>query len=69
MLEAIITTLGLTVLGGFGWIIQLGNRVTIVETKQDGIAELINTRFDEVNRRLARIEAAMNGHLSTFHEE
>ena len=63
MLEALVSILGLMFIGVFGWTIQLGNRVTAVETQQAGLKELINQRFDEVNRRLARIEKGMNGHL------
>lgn len=57
---------GLTV-SCLAWIFQrafvLGTRVTILETKQADLPTLINAKFDEVNRRLGRIEAAMNGSL------
>lgn len=63
MLEGLVSVLGLMFVGVFGWTIQLGNRVTAIETQQTGLRELINERFSEVNRRLDRIERGMNGHL------
>lgn len=63
MLEAITATLGLAVLGVFGWAFQISNRVTKVETQIEDLPKLINTQFAEVNRRLSRIERGMNGHL------
>ena len=63
MLEAVVTFLGTAFLGALGWIFHLGTRVAIIETQYEGLQELINTRFDEVNRRLERIEHSMNGHL------
>lgn len=63
MLDTIVSILGLAFLGVFGWVIDLGNRVSIVETKHDGLILLINTRFNEMSRRLGRIEKSLNGHL------
>lgn len=63
MLDSITTLLGGAVLGVFAWAFHLGNRVSVLETQRDSIRELIETRFDEVERRLVRIERAMNGHL------
>ena len=63
MLEAFVSVLGMAFLGIFGWVIQLGNRVSVVETENKGLRELINTRFDGVDGRLDRIERSMNGHL------
>lgn len=56
MLEAAVTTLGLAFLGVFGWTVQLGNRVSVVEAENQGLKELMITKFAEVNRRLGRIE-------------
>lgn len=64
MLPLITAILGSSAFAGvFGWIFQLGNRVTTVEVKQEDLPTLINTKFDSVNQRLDRIERAMNGHL------
>lgn len=56
MLEAVVSFLGVATLAIFGWAFQLSNRVSVVETENEGLKELINTKFDEVNRRLDRIE-------------
>lgn len=56
MLETVVGILGAAVLGVFGWAFQLSNRVSVIETEYNGLQELINTRFAEVNRRLDRIE-------------
>lgn len=64
MLETLVSILGLAFLGVFGWTIQLGSRVTAIETQQTGLKELINEKFNEVNRRLDRIETSMNGYFN-----
>jgi hypothetical protein len=64
MLEAIIGLLGTALLGTLGWAVQLSSEVKIVKTEQEGLKELIEAKFDEVNRRLDRIERAMNGALA-----
>ena len=58
------------VTGATGWIYNLGNRVTKLETKQEDLPALIEAKFDVVNisldsigGRLDRIERAMNGTL------
>lgn len=50
-------------IGALGWILQLGGRVTVLETQQPDLKELINSQFADVARRLGRIEKAMNGQL------
>ena len=56
MLEAIVSFLSMAVLAVIGWAFQISNRVSVIEVENDGLRELINTKFDEVNRRLGRIE-------------
>lgn len=70
MIETIVGIVSAASLGLAGWVIQLGNRVSILEVQKADLKELIETKFDgqdikfnEVSRRLARIERGMNGHL------
>jgi hypothetical protein len=63
MLEAIAGTFGVAFLAVFGWAYTLSNRVLVVETSYNGLEELIEAKFDEVNRRLERIEAVMIGQI------
>jgi hypothetical protein len=56
MLEEIVSFLGVATLAVFGWAFTLSNRVTKIEAEQEGLRELINNRFIEVNRRLDNIE-------------
>lgn len=63
MVEAIVGLLGTACFAVFGWAAHLSSRVTVIETQRDDLTVLINTKFEEVNRRLGRIESAMNGHL------
>lgn len=49
--------------GAAAWIVQLSNRVTKIETKQEDLPELIEALIDSVNTRLDRIERSLNGHL------
>jgi hypothetical protein len=65
VLEMLVALFSSTAFAGcFAWFIHLGNRVTILETSEPAFKELMATKLDEVSRRLARIELAMNGHLS-----
>lgn len=61
MVETFLGIFGAAFLGIFGWVFQLGNRVTKIETRQDGLPALIAVQFEAVNQRLDRIERAMNG--------
>jgi hypothetical protein len=63
MLEAIVGVLGTAFIGTLGWAVQLSSRVSQIETRHEDLLTLINSRFDEVSRRLDRIERAMNGTL------
>ena len=68
LFQVLVGIFGSATIGIFGWVFQrsftLGNRVTILEARQESLPTLINSKFDEVNRRLARIEDAMNGHFN-----
>lgn len=63
MLEGIVGILGTAFLAVVGWALHLSTRVSVLETQSEGLKELLEVKFDEVNRRLGRIERAMNGHL------
>jgi len=67
MLEAIISVVGAAFIGCFGWLFinhsNLSARVAVLDQKDTDLNTLINSRFDEVDRRLGRIENAMNGAL------
>lgn len=52
--------LGPAIVGLFGWVYTVGNRVTKVETEIIGLQTLINTRFDATDDRLDRIEDKVN---------
>jgi hypothetical protein len=43
-------------LGVIGWAIHLGNRVSVLEVDKESLATLMESRFDDVLRRLGRIE-------------
>ena len=63
MLEAVVSTLGVGMLAVFGWAIQLGNRVTTLETRDADLEKLLDAKFQPIYQRLDRIERAMNGAL------
>lgn len=63
MIETVLGILGTAFIGVIGWTVQLGSRVSVLESRHVDLMTLINTQFREVNRRLDRIERAMNGHL------
>lgn len=55
--------LGALTLGVFAWAFNINNRVTVLETKDDSLKELITIQFEAVKSRLDRIERGMNGRL------
>lgn len=61
--EALSAILGTAFFAVFGWAYSLSNRVLVIETSYNGLEGLINSKFEEVNRRLERIESAMNGSI------
>lgn len=61
-------------LGALGWILTLSPRITSIETKHQGLSDLIKDKidalhklteiqFENMDQRLSRIERSMNGHL------
>lgn len=63
MLETLIGIFSTAFFAAFGWAIHISNRVAIVETQKQDLVTLVESRFDDVDRRLERIERGMNGHL------
>ena len=67
MIPALIGVLGAAVLAAFGWLFNLGNRVTTLEAEQGSLPKLINSQFEGVNsqfegvrQRLDRLEQRMD---------
>lgn len=60
MLNTLISLLGVAVVGAFGWIFQLGNRVTKLEADHGSFTDLLNIQFADVRQRLTRIEASID---------
>lgn len=56
MLETLLGILGTVMLAVVGWAFQLSNRVTKLEAKEESVKSYLDTKFEEVNRRLDRIE-------------
>ena len=50
------SAVGTAILGALAWIFSLGTRVTILETKDESLVTLFNSKLDEVNRRLTSID-------------
>lgn len=64
MLVALLSLLGSgTFVAAVGFIFSLGTRVTKLEAHQEDLPQFIEVQFDSVNKRLDRIERAMNGAL------
>lgn len=67
MFTTIVSIIGTAAFAAIGWIFQKGiavsTRVSVIETRQEDLPDLINARFADVSRRLDRIERAMNGAL------
>lgn len=60
MFNILVSILGSAIIGILGWIFtkaeNLATRVTILETQQKPLLDLINNRFDAIEDRLDRIE-------------
>lgn len=63
MLTTIVGVIGAGLLGVIGWAFNINSSVEVLKTKHDGLITLIDTRFEEINRRLDRIERALNGRV------
>ena len=50
-------------LGVLGWAYILHGRVSRLEGRYEALTCMIKTRFDATDKRLDRIERALNGHL------
>jgi hypothetical protein len=59
MWEIIAGLMGTAIFGALGWAVNLSSRVTVIETQQMDLRTLIESRFEEVNRRLEKIENAI----------
>lgn len=55
-----LVTISIAVLG---WAFHTTSSISVLNQKDADITTLINSKFDEVNRRLERMEKAMNGML------
>ena len=63
MLNTIVGVLGAGFLAVFGWAFHLNSAVDVLETKHEDLIVLINTKFDDLSRRLDRIEHKLDGRL------
>ena len=57
------TVFGTTLLGVIIWALRLEGRVNEQDIKHASLKELIETKFDNMDDRLERIERALNGAL------
>lgn len=71
MWEAVISGTALLV-GGLAWLFRLEGKANIArelaESKHDSLKELINEKFEANDKRLARIERALNGYLRHYED-
>lgn len=56
----ILSILGAGLLGVMGWAVRIGNKVAVLEADKNSLKEFINARFDEVTRRLDRIDKKLD---------
>ena len=55
-MEYAVGALTIVVMSLFGWGVTIGNRVSVLET-------LLSAKWDDISRRLERIEKHLNGSL------
>lgn len=63
MLDTLIGIIGSACLVIIGWAFKINSQVAVLEQRDEDIKELLESRFDDVDSRLERIERAMNGAL------
>lgn len=56
MVEAIITVLGAGLFGIVGWAFLISNRVSVLEADRISLKELIESKLNDITRRLENIE-------------
>lgn len=62
MIDGLMPAVGF-VIGGLVWGLRLEGRVNTADQRFLDLKELINSQFSGMDRRLERIERAMNGRL------
>jgi hypothetical protein len=63
ILGTILGFLG-TLVGTVVWAIRLEGRVNAAEVRATDLKELIESKFDDLDTRLDRMERSMNGHTT-----
>jgi hypothetical protein len=68
MFETILLFLGSgAFVGIIGWAVQLNSRVSVIESQwkdlETFLDRIMDSKFEDIARRLDRIERSMNGHL------
>lgn len=62
-----LLTLGVGSLAGWVW--SISSKVTILETKEPGLKEILDVKFENLDQRLGRIERALNGSLRNHYQD
>lgn len=60
MLEAILGLLGLGLFGVLGWAFTISNRVSVLEADKVSLKELMESKLDDITRRLVSIERKLD---------
>ena len=56
MVEALIAVMGAGLFGVVGWAFVISNRVSVLEADKVSLKELMETKLDDITRRLVNIE-------------
>lgn len=60
---------GTVIIALIGWAIRLESRLSVQTALHTALIDLINSRHDEVDRRLTRIENALNGAMKKYNSD
>lgn len=67
---SILTVIVPAIVGGIVWLVRLEGKVALGDQHTRYLEQLINSRFDSSDQRMARIEKALNGaFIKAMHDD
>ncbi len=62
MITGLLSAVSTLVVAILGWAVRTEQRMSVLETRLPDLREILDTRLEAIEARLARIERSLNGH-------